>query len=1117
MNSFEETINLMALYLTQVEGTLILIGVTEDTVLRDHAIESLRNRLEGKIAIRDFRFDNNHISLLEGALKVANSTNEPVVVSVTGLESLRRDKQSEAIKLLNFQRNRFGRSNLAVILWVNQALLAEIAAKAADFYSWRRDTFLLEPPPDWKNLESERQSYLQALYDRSQFVNLQGLAPMRGGQVVQMKMDEIFIPLRADQEVTLTSAEPFLHPYDNPVKKSKKAPEVEGDRHSIKESKAAPSRTVFAGIARREVKSRSVELDELFREKRVIVLGDPGAGKTTLLRYLAYRLAQAQLQPVESDFIKQNPQLAKCLPVYVRIGLYAQYLQQNPEATLDEYAPIGSQALQIPLSFDLLKAEMAKGRILFLLDGLDEIIDTTQRRDVARRVEEFARGCAKCSIIVTSRIVGYNQSKLGSDFSEVVVRKFEEPEIRRFAESWYRAFGEPQSADSLIRSIFQNDSIRNLASNPLLLTVIALIHHRRTKLPHRRSNLYRLAAETLVDQWMSERRVMPEGWDVQETLNVLLPAIAWHLHQTTSSGLIGEQELHALLVRTMRLRDSRLSETEAHTRAAQFRRNVNEFSGIFLERGTDEDGRGLYGFLHLTFEEYFAAVTLCEMWDRQGSKVLKPLLHNPRWNEILLLAAGRFSEFSQVQATRLVRTIFEARSPYEEILRRDMLMAARCLADDIRVEGKLQKQLLKVLFQHYFANDSAEGLRLDIGKAFAQMVGSSSEEELIATLLNHLTGVDGSKQIASARALGQMRLATPQVLEPLFLALSDNRWNVCYEAAIAIGQIGKATNTTEIVDRLAILLSENRIYYRTAAVYALGVMGEAAATPKVIAALQSMLSDSNWNLQNAAANALGQMGEAAATSKVIASLCKLISNSKQNQSYDAAHALALLGKTSARNKILARLVRLISHPDMTTRYLAVGTFELMEQSAATAKVLAALETAFSDSNKYVQIAAALSIWKIKKGKEVSKIIPFLLKMLSNGDWNARYLAANAFGQIGQEAALPKVIAALEKRLADSQAYVRDTAIMAIGQMGQATATPQMISLLAKHLADSETTVRDTTVTALDNLSGYARPQHRSRLINRFWRLATSKRNKHRRDAGYLGLRNLLATESPDAV
>ena len=136
MHSFDETIELMLIDFQQVEGTLILIAVCDDTVLRDHAVETLRKRLPPEITLRDFRYDPEHLSLLEGAIETTASGNGRPAVSVTGFETLPRDKRTEAIKLLNMQRNRFGRTGIAVILWVNRATLAEISTQSADFYSW---------------------------------------------------------------------------------------------------------------------------------------------------------------------------------------------------------------------------------------------------------------------------------------------------------------------------------------------------------------------------------------------------------------------------------------------------------------------------------------------------------------------------------------------------------------------------------------------------------------------------------------------------------------------------------------------------------------------------------------------------------------------------------------------------------------------------------------------------------------------------------------------------------------------------------------------------------------------------------------------------------------------
>src|SRR5262249_36067390 len=155
----------------------------------------------------------------------------------------------------------------------------------------------------------------------------------------------------------------------------------------------------------REVRTRRVEISELLQEHRAVVLGDPGTGKTTLLRYLAYSLAQGQIANFQPEIIGRTPELADCLPVYIRIGEYAQHLQANPQAPLDAFAPLSRQVRQLPLFDTLLNDAMGQGRVLFLLDGLDEIIETGQRREIARRIEEFARDHLQCRMIVTSRIV----------------------------------------------------------------------------------------------------------------------------------------------------------------------------------------------------------------------------------------------------------------------------------------------------------------------------------------------------------------------------------------------------------------------------------------------------------------------------------------------------------------------------------------------------------------------------------------------------------------------------------------------------------------------------------------------------------------------------------------
>src|SRR5262249_38551158 len=342
MPTFDETIEHLALYVEMAEGALILIAVCDDTVLRRHAVDKLRQRLSPDITLREFVYDTEHLSLLEGATKATASCDGRSTVAVTGLEALPRDKRTEAIQLLNSQRNHFGRTGIAVILWINQAILADIGTLAADFYSWRSATFIIEPPLEWNVLESMRRSYLEALVSHNEFVNLQGLAPMRGGQIVQMRMEDVFIPLCAEH--VAQSAEEETGTLRSLMLKQQEIDSESG----LPEPRAAIERYMLE--TQREAKPRRVEIPDLLQERRAVILGDPGAGKTTLLRYLTYILASSNASDNRLDIIKHIPDLAQTLPVYIRISEYAQYLQGYPETLLDTFAPASCQARQLPLT-----------------------------------------------------------------------------------------------------------------------------------------------------------------------------------------------------------------------------------------------------------------------------------------------------------------------------------------------------------------------------------------------------------------------------------------------------------------------------------------------------------------------------------------------------------------------------------------------------------------------------------------------------------------------------------------------------------------------------------------------------------------------------------------------
>ena len=181
---------------------------------------------------------------------------------------------------------------------------------------------------------------------------------------------------------------------------------------------------------------------------------------------------------------------------------------------------------------------LQQGGAVILLDGLDEVADPELRRRVARLVEDFTRAYPQCRYIVTSRIVGYTgAARLGENYATTTVRDFTLADVEGFLTHWHRLvavgqMGPGESAEAfaadqtqqLLSAIKANERIRELAINPLMLTVIAMVHRDRVKLPDRRAELYAEAIDVLLGKWEEAQGPAAEMWPFWK-IDRLIPAI----------------------------------------------------------------------------------------------------------------------------------------------------------------------------------------------------------------------------------------------------------------------------------------------------------------------------------------------------------------------------------------------------------------------------------------------------------------------------------------------------------------------------------------------------------------------------------------------------------------
>lgn len=455
-----------------------------------------------------------------------------------------------------------------------------------------------------------------------------------------------------------------------------------------------------------------------------VILGDPGAGKTTLLQFLALcaatgRLPAAGTGGFAANLLRRWDPGQPPLPIFVPMAAYDDHLRRTgADLSLEEFLPVYYEKWRgQPGLGDLFSRTLEQGRALLLLDGLDEVLNAATRTWVAEQVSHLVRrhSAAGNGWVVTSRIFGYREAPLAGDFAHFTILDLGPREIESFAKKWcetyevWAAGGRHEVAlrlaaeetQALLADVRSNPSVQALAASPLLLTMLALLRRQVGKLPDRRVELYDRYIRTLIDNRETTRspgarRDPVERFDPHTVASSLMELALW-LQRNHPSGCALQAEIERALV-DIALNHEGCDPTHASAadrlcaqqQAERFLREMRHIAGLLAERG-----RGSFGFLHLTFQEFFVGRALARLSTEERWSILQPVLHDPRWREPLLLCAGWLGiiEGRSEQAASLTQQVLDAGSPDEPLLHRDLLLAAAMAADDLALTRPLLEDL----------------------------------------------------------------------------------------------------------------------------------------------------------------------------------------------------------------------------------------------------------------------------------------------------------------------------------------------------------------------------------------------------------------------------------------
>ncbi|WP_461110592.1 HEAT repeat domain-containing protein [Streptomyces calidiresistens] len=429
------------------------------------------------------------------------------------------------------------------------------------------------------------------------------------------------------------------------------------------------------------------------RNDRLVILGDPGAGKSTLARYAALTLTCGGGALPES--------LAGRLPVVVELRRYAQ--EEWREKPFEEYLDhlYDTEGMCVPRR--VLAPLLASGRALVIFDGLDELFDPAIRETVAKRIAAFASRYAGTRVVVTSRVIGYRKGVLaGAGFEHYMLQDLDTDQIKEFTRCWYATAcpGDPAKATALQKrvtdAVTHSRAVAELAGNPLLLTILAIIGRRQT-LPRDRQGVYEHAVTVLVARWDQDTkhlapRVSPEVREVLEVLEAgelleLLRLLARKMQDDIAGNHIHTVDLEKILHDYLKDYDLPPVQVRAATRAIV--RQLRERNFILSHYGS-----GVYGFVHRTFLEYLAAADLTHRYTRDREWTPDQLVHDvlgelagkPAWHEVLLLVTG---QLAPPHAGRLIDHLLHLHRTRDD--QRLLALAVRALAE-VRKIGLLTQQ-----------------------------------------------------------------------------------------------------------------------------------------------------------------------------------------------------------------------------------------------------------------------------------------------------------------------------------------------------------------------------------------------------------------------------------------
>ena len=335
-------------------------------------------------------------------------------------------------------------------------------------------------------------------------------------------------------------------------------------------------------------------------------------------------------------------------------------------------------------------------------------------------------------------------------------------------------------------------AVRELATNPLLVTILATVYWRDGQLPDQRAGVYDRVVENLLRIWLNREECRAHDLTREQLLAALEP-LAADMQDNASNGLISLDRIGELVEGPLAyLRGMTPDDRRFRPIRDALLETIRKHVGLLAEQG-----KGNYSFFHRTFQEFLAARHLLAHRPSAAAKI-GDRLDDPLWREPLLLALGFVMIDPQLgpeARSRLLTEILAADGPNALIPRAAMLLVAALPEMRNTPAGVVGQTAMRLLTSYAISleHDQVGGLREQVEQAFVRLKEGHQTDTVARQIGECLRRPTSGRDLSGAAATMLRRIDwfTTPLVESMLLAVhrdqGDLDWPIHRALLAALG------------------------------------------------------------------------------------------------------------------------------------------------------------------------------------------------------------------------------------------------------------------------------------------------------------------------------------------